>query len=196
MHRDYLRWFLALLGLSGILALFFPFADGFGVADGWEWFGRLIFPVVTFPFLISFGYVARLVADKPLRWLNPAGYIAALLISAIALSDSLGSSSNDIFFVAMFTVVPAFCIIMGITGAFDRESNAKGLVALQSTYAVHLSWWLALFFGATYNVGYWLAVLALLVTLAQIALVVAKKWWVIALYAPAAIMWVIFLADV
>lgn len=44
------------------------------------------------------------------------------------------------------------------------------------------------------HTGYWLAVLTFLVTIVQIAIVLAKKWWALALYAPAAAIWVLFLA--
>jgi len=196
MSSVYLRWPLALLGLSGIIALFFPFIGSDGVTEGWHWFGRFIIPVVTFPFLISFGYITSLVTDKSLRWLNKAGYIAAVLLSAIALSGPFGFDADDLFFVTLLAIIPAVCITWGIFLGVDEESGARGLVALQSTYAVHLSFYLALFIHEQHNIGYWLVVLALLTTLAQIAVLASQKWRIISLYAPAAITWAIFLADI
>ena len=196
MNSDYLRWPLALLGLGGIIALFFPFSGGYGVAEGWHWFGRFIIPVVTFPFFISFGYITGLVTDKSLRWLNPAGYIAGVLLSVIALSGAFSFDVDNLIFVTLLAIIPAVCITWGIFLGVDEQSGARGLVAMQSTYAVHLSVYLVLFFHEQHNIGYWLAVLALLATLAQIAVLAAQKWRIISLYAPAAILWAILLADI
>lgn len=199
MQSTYLRWILAVLGFSGIIALFFPFADGLDIRDGWEWFGRAIIPVVTFPFLISIGYVAWLVANKPLRWLNPAGYLAAVLFSVIALSGSFDPSMDpsfgDILETAMLTVIPAFFIILGILHGVDGGSGARGLIALQGIYAFHLSVYLASFIEWTHNIGYWLAALALLVMLMQMAVLLTRRRWIVSLYAPAAIVWIFFLRQ-
>jgi hypothetical protein len=181
MNSVYLRWALALLGLSGIILLFFPFIGSEGVTEGWHWFGRFIVPVVTFPFLISFGSITGLVTDKSLRWLNPAGYIAGILLSAIALSGPFSFDTDDLIFVTLLAIIPAVCITWGIFLGVDEESGARGLVALQSIYAVHLSFYLALFLHELHNIGYWLAVLALLATLAQIAVLAAQKWRIISL---------------
>jgi hypothetical protein len=195
MNGVYLRWPLALLGLSGIIALFFPFIGSDGVTEAWHWFGRFITPVVTFPFLISFGYITFLVTDKSLRWLNPAGYTAAVLLSAIALSGPFSFDTDDLIPVTLFAIVPAVCIMWGIFLGVDEGLGARGLVAMQSTYAVHLSFYLAQFLHEQHNIGYWLAVSALLATLAQIAVLAAQKWGVISLYTPAAITWAIILVG-
>ena len=96
----------------------------------------------------------------------------------------------------MLAIIPAVCIILGILLGVEGESGARGLVAMQSTYALHLSFYLALFFHEQHNIGYWLAVLALLATLAQIAVLAAQKWRIISLCAPAVIAWGFILADI
>ena len=193
MQKLYLRWVSALLGASGLIALLFPFASGYDVADGWDWLGRLILPVVVFPFLILFGYIALLVAHRPPRWMNSAGYASAALLSAIAFSDSLGPYFDDFLFVALFTIVPAFFVTLAIRHGIDAKSGIRGLVALQSTYAVHLSLFLLLFLGDSYDIGYWLASLALIATMGQIVALAGSWWRITALFMPAAIMWSLFL---
>lgn len=197
VSRNYVQWLLAALGTSGVIALFFPFACGYTVADGWEFLGLFILPVVAFPFLISIGFIVCLVAGRPLRWMNPAGYATAILVSAIALSLSSDTSFDDLLTVGPFTIIPAFCIVLGVFRNADGDPRAQGLVALQSLYAVHLSFYLLLFSpGLTtcsHQLGYWLAALALLSTFGQIATLAAKVWRAVVLIAPAAIMsyWVI-----
>jgi len=191
----YLRWGLALLGLTGVAALFVPFTGGLDVADGWNWLGRFIIPVAAFPFLISSGYIVWLATDRPFRWMNPAGYAAAVLFNAIALSDSFSYSVDDFSFVAPFTIIPAFCIALGVFRSSGTKAGARGLLALQSTYAVHLSFFLSGFMQHPHNVGYWLAALALVATLGQIFVLAANAWRIFALVLPAAIMWVVIQAG-
>jgi len=188
MQSLYLRWGLALLGLSGIVALFCPFTSDLGVADGWEWLGRFIIPVAVFPFFISFGLIALLAMDRPLRWMNPAGYTAAVLFNMIAFSDSFSYSTDDFLFAALFMIIPALCIILGIFRSPDTQSGERGLLALQSTYAVHLSFYLSGFMGDQHNIGYWFAALALLATLGQIVVLARQAWRSVVLILPAAIM--------
>ena len=188
MQCLYLRWGLALLGMSGIIALFCPFIGNLGIADGWEWYGRFIIPVTVFPFFISFGLITLLATDKPLRWMNPVGYTAAVLINMIAFSDSFSYSTNDLLFAAIFMIVPALCIILGIFRSSETQSGERGLVGLQSTYAVHLSFYLSGFMQDQHNIGYWFAAVALLATLGQIVVFSRQAWRIVVLILPAAIM--------
>jgi len=188
MRSLYLRWGLALLGLSGIVALFYPFIGDLGVADGWDWLGRFIIPVVVFPFFISFGFIALLAADRPLRWMNPAGYTTAVLFNVIAFSDSFRYSTDDFWFAALFMIIPALCIVLGIFRSSEIRSGERGLLAVQSTYAVHLSFYLSGFMQHQHNIGYWFAALAMLATLGQIVVLVRQAWRIVALILPAAIM--------
>jgi hypothetical protein len=190
MQSRYLRWGLALLGLSGIITLFYPFSGDLGVADGWEWLGRFIIPVAVFPFFISFGFIAILATERPLHWMNPAGYIAAVLFNTIAFSDSFSYSTNDVWFAALFMIIPALCILLGIFRSSGTQSGARGLLALQGTYAVHLSFYLSGFMQSEHNIGYWFAALALLATLGQIVVLARQTWRIVALILPAAVMWV------
>lgn len=194
MQKHYRQWGLVLLGASGVIALFFPFASGYDVAFGWHWLGRLILPVVVFPFLILFGHVVLLVTDRPPRWMNPAGYATAVLLSAIAFSDLLGPTYDDFLFVALFTIVPAFFVTLAILHGIAAELGTRGLIAVQSTYAVHLSLFLLLFLGDSYDIGYWLASLALIATLGQIVILAGNVWRIIALFMPTAILWSVGLA--
>ena len=187
MQSLYLRWGLALLGLSGVVALFLPFAGDLGIADGWEWLGRFVIPVAVFPFFISFGFIALLAADRPLRWMNPAGYTAAVLFNMIAFSDSFRYSTDDFRLAALFMIIPAFCIVLGIARSSDMRSGERGLLAVQSTYAVHLSFYLSGFMQDQHNIGYWFATLALLATLGQIVVLARQAWRVVALILPALI---------
>jgi len=191
MQSLYLRWSLALLGLSGIITLFCPFIGDLGVADGWEWYGRLIIPVAVFPFFISFGLILLLALHRPLRWINPAGYAAAVLFNMIAFSDSFSYSTNDFLIAALFIIIPALCITLGIFRSSETLSGERGLVALQSTYAVHLSFYLSGFLQDQHNIGYWFAALALLATLGQIVVLARQAWRIVALILPAAIMSVV-----
>lgn len=44
---------LILLGTAGIILLFFPFASGYDVRDGWEWLGRFMYPSSCFYFRMT-----------------------------------------------------------------------------------------------------------------------------------------------
>ena len=182
---------LALLGLSGIVLLFFDFVDGYGVVEGWNWFGRFMLPVVVFPFIISASYLARLSVGALPRWSNLVGYAAAILVSAIALySLSMWNDWEDLLFLSVFSIIPAICIYLGNhLGAADASSDG-GLIAVQTTYAVHVSFYL-LIVGGVADTGYWLAWLVLLVGFVQIAMLLRRKIWVTLFVLPSTAMWVI-----
>jgi len=202
---------LALLGLSGIVLLFFDFVDDVGVVEAWEWLGRFILPVVVFPFMISAGYFARLSIGKLPHWSNLAGYAAAILVSAIALYDlvMLGDGWEGLVAIFVFFVIPAVCIYLGIIFGLADDSSEKGLIAVQTMYATNVSYylfgfgsdgdgdigyWLDLFvfgFEGVGDIGYWLAWLVFFVGFIQIALLLRRKPWVVMFVLPSAAMWLV-----
>jgi hypothetical protein len=185
---------LAFLGLSGIVLLFFDFIDDDGVVEGWDWFGRFMLPVVIFPFMISAGYFARLSIGKLPRWSNLAGYAAAILVSAIALYGTVWW--DDLAILSFFTVIPAVCIYLGIVFGLADDSSEKGLIAVQTTYATHVSFYLfGLGLNGDGNIGYWLAWLVFFVGFIQIALLLRRKPWVVLFVLPAAAMWILRLVP-
>jgi hypothetical protein len=190
---------LALLGLSGIVLLFFDFTDGDGVVEGWDWFGRFMLPVVIFPFMISAGYFARLSIGKLPQGSNLAGFVAAILVSAIALYDfSMWDGWDDLLFLSAFTAIPAVCIYLGIVFGLADDSSEKGLIAVQTTYATHVSFYLSLAtldLNADGNIGYWLAWLVFVVGFIQIALLLRRKSRVVLFVLPAAAMWILYLVP-
>jgi hypothetical protein len=184
---------LALLGLSGIVLLFFDFVDGDGVVEAWEWLGRFILPVVVFPFMISAGYFARLSIGKLPHWSNLAGYAAAILVSAIALYEwVMWDVWEGLVAIFVFFVIPAVCIYLGIIFGLADGSSEKGLIAVQTMYATNVSYYL-FGFGSEGDgdIGYWLAWLVFFVGFIQIALLLRRKPWVVMFVLPSAAMWLV-----
>jgi len=185
---------LALLGLSGIVLLFFDFVDNIGVVEAWEWLGRFILPVVVFPFMISAGYFARLSIGKLPHWSNLAGYAAAILISAIAFYDLVMWDvwEEGLVAIFIFLVFPAVCIYLGIIFGLADDSSEKGLIAVQTMYATNVSYYLFVFGSeGDVDIGYWLAWLVFFVGFIQIALLLRRKPWVVLFVLPSAAMWLV-----
>lgn len=185
---------LTILGCSGIVLLFLPFSGGMGVADGWEYLGRIMLPVTVLPFLIVAGYVARIGVGRIPPWANPVGYAVTILLAAVAVSawDSYG---EDFTFVALLFFVPVLCLLPGIRFGTGKQSDTRGLVALQGLYAVHLSFFLAAFLDGAVDAGYWVAALALMVTFVQITLHLERKVWAACLFAPSVAVWTVILLE-
>ena len=184
---------LALLGLSGIVLLFFDFVDGDGVVYAWKWLGPFILPVVVFPFMISAGYFARLSIGKLPHWSNLAGYAAAILVSAIALYDLvMWDVWEGLTHIFVFLVIPAVCIYLGIIFGLADDSSEKGLIAVQTMYATNVSYYLFSFGSeGDGDIGYWLAWLVFFVGFIQIALLLRRKPWVVMFVLPSAAMWLV-----
>jgi hypothetical protein len=192
---------LTLVGFSGIVLLFMPFAEGIDVSDGWEWIGPSIIPGVVLPFLISLGYLVWIIVGRLPRWANAAGYVVAIATSAAALSASDWSSpfggniESVVFSLAIFLVVPAICISLGVVRGLTGDIPVKGLAASQSIYALWMVCYLEIVSPLPYDIGAWLGGLTIAVYFVQIGLVVDRLRWLPLFVAPSASVLVIHILD-
>lgn len=193
----YLQSLLTLVGFSGIVLLFLPFANEIDVSDGWEWVGLFITPGVVLPFLISSGYLAWILIGRLPRWANPAGYAVAIATSAVALSPQDWSSPfGDIAAeLAIWLVAPAVCISFGIIRGLPGDAPVRGLAAMQSIYALYMGCCLEIVAPLTYDVGAWLGGLTIAAYFGQIGLVVNHVRWLPLFIVPSASVFVIHILN-
>jgi hypothetical protein len=185
-----LQSLLTLVGFSGIVLLFVPFAKGIDVSDGWEWIGPFIIPGIVLPFLISFGYLIWILVGRLPRWANLAGYLVAIATSAAAMAAAEwgspfgGNIESVVFSLTIFLVVPAICISFGVVRGLTGDIPVKGLAASQSIYALYMGCYLEIVSPLTYDIGAWLGGLTIAAYFIQIGLVVDRIKWLPVFIAP------------
>ncbi len=179
---------LTVIGLSGIILLFVPFAVGVvpyevildePFADLW-----LLAPCVFLPILVSMGYVLWLITGQLPRWTMLASYVLAALLMCSSLAGFIYIYIDNSFDPGALALIVLFALSFTIVGwlsirGIKQHSTAGGLVAMQGVYAIQMTFWVMFALG-DFEIGAWLAVISLLAYLVQIGLALKRPWWVMA----------------
>ncbi len=182
---------LTVIGLSGIILSFVPFASGVApyevILDG-----PFVAPCVFLPILVSMGYVLWLITGRLPRWTMLASYVFAALFMCSSLAGFIYIYIDDSFDPYVLAMIVLFALSFTIVGwlsirGIKQHSTAGGLVAMQGVYAIQMTFWVmyALEVDVQYaldllEIGAWLAVISLPAYLAQMALALKRPWWVMA----------------
>ncbi len=186
---------LTVIGLSGIILSFVPFAAGIApyelifveqYVDTWSltFSSFLVAPCVFLPILVSMGYVLWLITGRLPRWTMLASYVLAALFMCSSLAGFIYIYIDESFDPNVLAMIVLFALSFTIVGwlsirGIKQHSTAGGLVAMQGVYAIQMTFWVMVALDY-FEIGAWLAVISLLAYLAQIALALKRPWWVMA----------------
>lgn len=173
---------LTIGGASGIALLFLPFtADVVPLRDlVWDWrIWRNVLvmaaPCIVLPLAVFAGYATWLVKGRLPRWTTVGALSLSLLLALAIVADSAladGNDLDDFAFVALMLIAFAAGGWISATGGL-RDEAVRGLIAMQSVYAVPMSYFLAAF-AVDYQIGAWLGLVTASVYLAQMALLLQR----------------------
>lgn len=188
---------LTVIGLSGIVLSFVSFTSDIrpltDVLLHWRFpdeLWLLVAPCVVLPIPISMGYIFWLITGRQPRWMVNTSYILTVLFACTSMAGLTLNGPYEpeliaaaLLFAAAFTSA-AWLIIWGTR----RDSSVRGLVAMQCTYAVPMTFWVAFAHYAQddFQSGAWLGIITLLAYLAQTALAAKSRWSVLAVVVPMA----------
>lgn len=188
---------LTVIGLSGIVLSFVAFSgDIIPLTDvllDWDFSYKLwllVAPCIVLPITTSLGYGLWLTTGRHSPWMVKTGYFLAALFACTTLV-AMGLDSRDdpelLAITLLFAAAFAGAAWLSIKGV-GHDSGVGGLVAMQSTYSVPMTFWVAFayFVQEDFQSGAWLGVATLLAYLAQIALAAKRRWFVLAAIVPMA----------
>ncbi len=144
---------LTVIGLSGIILSFVPFASGIApyevildelFVDLGFWF--LVAPCVFLPILVSMGYVLWLITGRLPRWTMLASYVLAALFMCSSLAGFIYIYIDNSFDPNVLAMIVLFALSFTIVGwlsirGIKQHSTAGGLVAMQGVYAIQMTFW-------------------------------------------------------
>ncbi len=217
INTDFIRKHLAqavltVLGLSGVVLVFLPFAYDTVPATffldslppplppvrEYLFVSPLLFwwvtPFVLLPFAISAGYLRWLLTGRLSRAEAGVGYALALIAACslvlVELVDWLGSHDDwlpVVYFVIAFGAGARF-VIQNLRTATPPAPNA--LVAMQVVYLPVALALISLGLDNDPQIGLYLAIVTVLVYSAQIVMAAKRSWHSLIFFVPLALVWV------
>ncbi len=190
---------LTVLGLSGVLLIFLPFTGSYIPAgeflvslNPYDDFLVLIAPCVILPFVISIGYLRWLLIGPLSRGEKITGYVFALLaaysVLLIAIAEMLDDGqvgTDDFYFLSMFGVGPLFGALFVILNIRNTPASVpNALVAMQVAYLPFTIYWLLVAIGWGQEIGWYLAIVTVLVYSTQIVMVAKRIWYALIFFIP------------
>ncbi len=182
---------LTLIGMSGIVLSFVPFAYDQIPAEVFLFdsilssLWALVAPCVLLPVAVSTAYAVWLIKNYLPRWLEVSNYAFATL-SVCAILSGLGIEgpyeTELITMFLLFIIACAGAAWLSIRGT-AHSPEIRSVVAMQAVYFVPMSFWVA-FAQTDFQIGAWLGVVTLLTYLAQIALQVKHRLQMLAVIIP------------
>lgn len=187
----YLQILLTLLGTSGILLPFLPFAyDVVPIRDVWWdlfWLGAM--PGIVLPLPISLTYFLWCGGHLP-GWAKATGYVLAAISSAPVLVWMLSPGSSAEFYLPEFAYPSLF--VLGTAGSawFAVRAGRDGLappgaVAMQAVYLTPMAMWLGAYLRSG-DIGAKLAIVTIAAYTVQLALAVRVRSQLLVVLLPAA----------